>query len=183
MSERKIVKSKNTNIDKSKKRKETPSVPLESQARLAEILNDSPRIIALNGTEWEIRALRMGTQWLIAQKCIEIAKADSSSFGDVIKQFSVNIPAVLDVVTLMLLNDKNKIFKNGNESSGYSDLYYATRNTLEWECDVTQFGNILFEALSMLSVDFFYNALTVLDTYRANVTERKRMMTKIAEQK
>ena len=181
---RKIVKTeKGLDIEQKKKKNEVPQVPIESQERLAEILADSPRLVALNGTEWEVRALRMGTQWLIAKKCIEIAKADSSSFGDVIKQFATNIPAVLDVLTLALLNDKDKLFVDGNERKGYSDLYYATRNTLEWECDVTQFGNMLFEVLSMMSVDFFYNALTVLDTFRASVTERKRMMTKTVEQK
>lgn len=180
---RKIIKADKDVTIEPKKKNEVPQVPLESQALLAEILNDSPRLVSLKDTEWEVRALRMGTQWLIAQKCIEIAKADSSAFGDVIKQFAVNIPAVIDVVTLALLNDKDKLFIDGNERNGYSDLYYATRNTLEWECDVTQFGNILFEVLSMMSVDFFYNALTVLDTFRASVTERKRMMTKTVGQK
>lgn len=180
---RKIIKADKDVTIEPKKKNEVAQVPLESQALLAEILNDSPRLVALKDTEWEVRALRMGTQWLIAKKCVEIAKADSSTFGDVIKQFAVNIPAVIDVVTLALLNDKDKLFVDGNERNGYSDLYYATRNTLEWECDVTQFGNILFEVLSMMSVDFFYNALTVLDTFRASVTERKRMMTKTAEQK
>ena len=187
MSGRKIVGTEN-GIYKSKSAKQNKKdkivqVPLDAQERLAEILTDSPRLINLKDTEWEIRALRMGTQWLISKKCVEIAKADNSTFGDVIKQFAVNIPAVLDVLTLALLNDRCKIFADGVESKGYSDLYYATRNTLEWECDVTQFGNLLFEVLSMLSVDFFYNALTVLDTFRASVTERKRMMTKIAEQR
>lgn len=180
---RKIIKADKDVKVESKKKNEVPQVTLDSQERLAEILTDSPRLVSLNGTEWEIRALRMGTQWLIAKKCIEINKAENSTFGDVIKQFAVNIPAVLDVLTLALLNDKDKLFKDGNERNGYSDLYYATRNTLEWECDVTQFGNLLFEVLSMLSVDFFFNALTVLDTFRASVTERKRMMTKTAEQK
>lgn len=180
---RKIIKADKDVTIEPKKKNEVAQVPLESQALLAEILNDSPRLVALKDTVWEVRALRMGTQWLIAKKCVEIAKADSSTFGDVIKQFAVNIPAVIDVVTLALLNDKDKLFVDGNERNGYSDLYYATRNTLEWECDVTQLGNILFEVLSMMSVDFFYNALTVLDTFRASVTERKRMMTKTAEQK
>ena len=186
MSERKIIKAKSTKKDELKANKEgqkVTQVTLDSQERLAEILTDSPRLVSLNGTEWEIRALRMGTQWLIAKKCIEINKSENSTFGDVIKQFAVNIPAVLDVLTLALLNDKDKLFVDGNEHNGYSDLYYATRNTLEWECDVTQFANLLFEVLSMLSVDFFFNALTVLDTFRASVTERKRMMTKTAEQK
>lgn len=182
MAERKIIKADSTD-KKSNKKKEIPQVSLDAQERLAEILSDSPKIVSLNGTEWEVRALRMGTQWLIAKKCIEINKAESASFGDIIKQFAVNIPAVLDVLTLALLNDKDKLFKDGIETKGYSDLYYATRNTLEWECDVTQFGTLLLEVLQMLSVDFFYNALTVLDMFRASVTERKRMMTKTVEQK
>lgn len=183
MSERKIVKSKNANIDTSKKKKEIPAVSLESQERLAEILTDSPHLISLNGTEWEVRALRMGTQWLIAKKCIEVSKSDTDGFVDVIKHFSVNIPAVLDVLTLALLNDKYKIYTDGIESKGFSDLYYATRNTLEWECDVTQFAEILYEVLSMLSVDFFYQALDMLQIFRASVTERKRMRTKTLEPK
>ena len=66
-------------------------VSLDSQERLAEILNDSPRIVNLRGTEWEIRALRMGTQWLIAKKCIEVAKVENANFGDIVKQFAVNM--------------------------------------------------------------------------------------------
>lgn len=188
MSERTIVTMKDSvtvNPNKKKKRplgtKELPKVSIDAQERLVEILTDSPRLVNLRGTEWEVRALRMGTQWLIAKKCVEIAKAESSNFGDVIKQFSTNIPAVLDVLTLALLNDKEKLFKDGNERNGFSDLYYATRNTLEWECDVTEFGYLLFDVLSMLSVDFFYQALDMLEIFRASVTEMKR--TRIAEQK
>ena len=55
---------------KRKKEDINNNVSIEAQERLAEILNDSPRVISLNGSEWEIRALRMGTQWLIAKKCI-----------------------------------------------------------------------------------------------------------------
>ena len=82
--------------------KDALSVSLDAQQRLAEILNDSPRIVSLNGTEWEVRALRMGTQWLMAQKIIEIDKSESGTFGDVMKHFAVNIPAVLDIITLCL---------------------------------------------------------------------------------
>lgn len=168
-----------TNTTKQKEKQPTvvAQVSLDAQERLAELLTDSPRLINLNGTEWEVRALRMGTQWLIAKKCIEIAKSDTPEFGDVIRQFAVNIPAVLDVLTLALLNDKRKIYKNGIETEGFSDLYYATRNTLEWECDVTKFANILIEVLSLLSVDFFYQALDMLQIFRASITERKRMRT------
>ena len=148
-------------------------VSLEAQERLAEILNDSPRLISLNGSEWEIRALRMGTQWLIAKKCIEINKAESANFGDIVKQFAVNIPAVIEVLTLALINDKGKIFKDGNERNGYSDFYTATYDTLMWECKVEDFGTILLEVLQMIDVSFFLDSHRILEIFRESTMTRK----------
>lgn len=182
--ERKVVKgtgeAKKKASKKLEEKTETP-VSIDSQARLAEILTDSPRLVSLNGTEWEVRALRMGTQWLIAQKAIEINKAENATMGDILKQLAVNMPAILDVITLALLNDKNKIYKNGRECEGFSDLYYTTKDTLAWDCDPTQFSELLLEIFQMLSVDFFYSSLDILAVFRASVTERKR--TRIAERK
>jgi hypothetical protein len=148
-------------------------VSLEAQERLAEILNDSPRLINLNGSEWEVRALRMGTQWLIAKKCIEINKAESANFGDIVKQFAVNIPAVIEVLALALINDKNKIFKDGNERYGYSDFYNATYDTLMWECKVEDFGVILLEVLQMIDISFFLDSHRILEIFRESTMTRK----------
>ena len=158
--------------------KDALSVSLDAQQRLAEILNDSPRLVSLNGTPWEVRALRMGTQWLMAQKIIEIDKSETGTFGDVMRHFAVNIPAVLDILTLCLLNDRHKIYQDGEPTKGFSDLYRATRNTLEWDCDVSQFGNLLFEVFQMIDVSFFTEALDMLQIFRATVTEKKRMRKK-----
>lgn len=158
--------------------KDALSVSIDAQQRLAEILNDSPRLVSLNGTPWEVRALRMGTQWLMAQKIIEIDKSETGTFGDVMKHFAVNIPAVLDILTLCLLNDRHKIYQDGEPTKGFSDLYRATRNTLEWDCDVSQFGNLLFEVFQMIDVSFFTEALDMLQIFRATVTEKKRMRKK-----
>lgn len=171
-----IVKAVNTNqknIEK-KKAKKRSEVALENQARLAEILNDSPRIISLKGTEWEIRALRMGTQWLICKKCIEVAMVENANFGDIVKQFSQNIPAVLEVLTLALLNEKKKIFKNGEEHEGYSDLYKATFDTLMWECNVEEFGQIFLEVLQMIDVSFFMESHRMLHLFREMTMTRKK---------
>lgn len=158
--------------------KDALSVSIDAQQRLAEILNDSPRLVSLNGTPWEVRALRMGTQWLMAQKIIEIDKSETGTFGDVMRHFAVNIPAVLDILTLCLLNDRHKIYQDGEPSKGFSDLYRATRDTLEWDCDVSQFGNLLFEVFQMIDVSFFTEALDMLQIFRATVTEKKRMRKK-----
>lgn len=155
------------------KEKENTQVSLDAQERLAEIMNDSPRLVHLNGTEWEIRALRMGTQWLIAKKCIEVAKVENANFGDIVKQFAINIPAILEVLTLALLNDRHKIFKDGNERNGYSDLYQATFDTLKWECNVETFGNIFLEVLQMIDVSFFMESCRILEIFRESTMARK----------
>lgn len=160
-------------FEKSKKTEIGNDVSLESQERLAEILNDSPRLISLNGTEWGVRALRMGTQNLIAEKVIKINKAQSATFGDIINQFAVNIPAVVEVITLALLNDKYKIFKDGNTKGEYSDLYHATYETLMWDCEVEKFGEILFNILQMLDVSFFEDSHRILEIFREATMARR----------
>ena len=46
-----------------------PNSPLsdDAMARLAQVMNDSQTIVKLQGTEWEIKALKPGTQWLVAE--------------------------------------------------------------------------------------------------------------------
>jgi hypothetical protein len=156
------------------KKTEAPvEASLDAQERLAEILSDSPRLISLNGTEWEIRALRMGTQYLIAQEVIKINKEASATFGDIMNQFAVNIPSMLKILTLALLNDKNKIYRDGDEGAGFSDLYEATYNTLAWECNVNEFGNILLETLQLIDVGFFTESCRIVEMFRVATTARR----------
>lgn len=171
MEEKKKVKKSST-----KKIVDASEVTLDAQARLAEILSDSPRLVSLNGTEWEIRALRMGTQYLIAQEVIKINKVENATYGDVVKQFAVNIPSMLKILTFALLNDKNKIFKEGNEHNGFSELYDATYNTLAWDCEVSEFGSIFLETLQLLDISFFTQATHIVEMFKTATTSRKMTM-------
>lgn len=179
MGERKVIKAVNSKKQEIEKAREVTEVSLEAQERLVEILTDSPRIVSLNGSEWAIKALRMGTQYLIAKKVIEIKRAEDNTFGDIIQQFAVNIPAVIEVITLALLNDKNKIFKNGVDGGEYSELYEATYQTLMWECKVEDFGNLLLEILQLIDTNFFMESCRILEMFKMSTTAR----TKITEQK
>lgn len=179
MGERKVIKAVNSKKQEIEKAKEVAEVNLEAQERLVEILTDSPRIVSLNGSEWAIKALRMGTQYLIAKKVIEIKRAEDNTFGDIIQQFAVNIPAVIEVITLALLNDKNKIFKNGIDGGEYSELYETTYQTLMWECKVEDFGNLLLEILQLIDTNFFMESCRILEMFKMSTTAR----TKITEQK
>ena len=168
-----VIKAVNTNPKTNKSAQQVKQVTLESQERLAEILNDSPRLISLNGTEWEIRSLRVGTQWLICKKCIEVAKVENANFGDIVKQFAVNIPAVVEVLTLALLNDKKRIFDSGVESNGYSNEFKATFDTLMWDCKTETFGQIFLETLQLIDISFFMESHRMLHIFREMTMTRK----------
>lgn len=174
-----LIKAELSNEAKQAQRKknEIRQVSIEAQERLAEILNDSPHLVSLNGTEWEVRALRFGTQWLVAQKALEVAKAEQANYGDTLKALSVNIPTVIEIIALCLLNDKRRIYKDGDERKGFSEEYYATIDTLKWDCDVTQFGAILHECLQLLNVDFYFTSTDILDIFRSQVLGIKRART------
>ena len=106
-----VIRSKN--IEKKKLIEATRVTPGkrvsdESMERLARIMNDSPSIMKLHGTEWCIKGLKPGVQWLIAEQACRIVKGEKLSMGDVIKEFAVNLPAVAHVITLALLNDKER---------------------------------------------------------------------------
>lgn len=164
-------------VNKNKKEHE---VSLEAQEKLVEILNDSPHLVALNGTEYEVRALRMGTQYLIAQEVIKINKVENANFGDIVKQFSINIPSVVKVIVLCLLNDKKRIYQDGLEYKGFSEEYNALYETIMWEGNISTYGMLLFECLQMLDVSVFMEVLDILSVFKTTITMKRE---KIREQK
>ena len=173
MEEKKKVKKPSTK----KTDLESREVSLDAQELLVEILNDSPHLVSLNGTEWEVRSLRFGTQYLIAEEVVKINKMEEgATYGDVVKQFSADIPAVIKVITLCLLNDKKRIFKDGDEHKGFSDEYKSLYDTLKWEGNIQDFGSLLLECLQMLDVSAFFQALDIVQIFRAGVTAKKTTM-------
>ena len=167
--------------DKEKKQT-TNDVSLDAQELLVEILNDSPHLVSLNGTEWEVRTLRFGTQYLIAEEVVKINKIEQGAgYGDVVKQFSMNIPSMVKILTFCLLNDKRRIFKDGIESNGFSEEYHSIYETLMWEGNIQEYGMLLLECLKLLDISAFFQALDIVQIFRAGVTARKT--TKMDERK
>jgi hypothetical protein len=136
---------------------------LDAQLRLADIMNDAPRKITLGGREFEITALKPGTQYLIAAEATKIAKT-GEAFADVIKQFAVNIPAVIRCITLAILNDKDKI--NGAE---YQSMY----DFIQWETKQVEWMGILVEILQMLNLEVFFYTTEQIDLFRQMTTAKK----------
>lgn len=150
--------------------------PLSDKAmeRLAQIMNDSPTIVKLQGTQWEIHALKPGTQWLIAEEACKLIKKEKLSMGDVIKEFALSLPSVARVITLALLNDKERI---------KSDEYQRIYDQLLWgDCDIKDWATLLIEILNLLDVDFFFASTNVIQTVRNQTLTRKRQAAELSLQ-
>ena len=119
---------------------------------MIEIMNDSPRLRSFDGTQWEIRALKPGTQWLIAQEAIAIDKAESSNMGDVIKQFA-----------------------NGRDGE-FSDEYRQTYDTLMWDTAHENWLNLLIEMVNLLDVEVFFSTTSSIQILRQRLLSRKMTM-------
>ena len=152
---------------------EAPS--LEAQERLIEIMNDSPSGKDFAGTRWEVRALKPGTQWLIAQEAIAIQKEESANFADVVKCFAVNTPAVVRVITLGLLNDRERIYANG-KSGKFSQEFEDTYNTVMWDTSPSGWLGLLVEFLNMLDIEVFFSTTSSIQILRQKLLERKTTM-------
>lgn len=157
--------------------KERKRVSDESMERLARIMNDSPSIVKLHDTEWCIKGLKPGVQWLVAEQACRIVKGEKLSMGDVIKEFAVNLPAVAHVITLALLNDKERIFSDYNKRE-LSEEYHQIYDLLMWgEYDMKDWALLLGEILNLISTDFFFESTNVIQTVREMTLARKTKKT------
>lgn len=151
------------------------SISIESMERLAKVMNDSPTVVKLGKTDFPITALKPGTQWLIAEESCKILKAEKGNMNDVIKQFSVNIPSVVKILTLAILNDKNRIFADYNKKI-FSKEYEAVYETIMWETNSEHWIRLLVEIMNMLSMDYFFETTNAIAMIREMALGKRRTM-------
>lgn len=164
-----VIKAKRSNKadDKElKKGKEFRVANDESMERLVQIMTDSPSLVKLANTEWAITALKPAVQWEIAKIACEVHKVENAHYGDVLKGFATNLPAVVRVITLALLNDKERI---ANESDKVYD-------TLMWESKPSEWATLLFEILNLQDISFFLQITQVVEMFRQTTLQRKMTM-------
>lgn len=139
----------------------------EAMERLAQIMNDSPSLVKLKDTEWEIRSLKPGTMWMIAEETTKISKVENASFGDVLKEMTTNFPSVCRILTLALINDKKRI------DTDYQKVY----DTILWETEVKDWANLLFEVLNLIGIEPFFQITGLTQTFKQIALERKTKIT------
>ncbi|HPT40449.1 MAG TPA: hypothetical protein PLQ44_02500 [Candidatus Paceibacterota bacterium] len=143
------------------------AVSNDAQKRLLQIMNDSPSIVKLNETEeWKITALKPAVKWRIAEVARKIKESNSDT-ESVLMEMANSMPLLAEVLTLALLNDKDRI-----ESDEFKQIY----EMLMWETDDKNWGNLFLEVLGLLDVDFFFTNIELVQIFQKMTTERKLKM-------
>lgn len=138
----------------------------ESMERLVQIMTDSPSLVKLANQGWEVRALKPAVQWEIAKCACEVNKVEKATFGDILSGLAGNLPNMVRIVTLALLNDKERI------KNEYDNVY----DTLMWESNPSEWANLLFEILNLMDVNFFFAITQTIETFRTMTLARKKTM-------
>lgn len=155
--------------------KDKKTISVDAMERLANVMNDTPTIVKMSKTEFAITALKPGTQWLIAEEACKILKAEKGNMNDVIRQFSINIPSVVHVITLAILNDKDRIYSDYKKKE-ISDEYKSVYETIMWETNSESWIGLLVEILNMLSLDYFFQVTNAIAMIREMALGRKMKM-------
>ena len=117
----------------------------EAMERLVRVMNDTPTLVKLADADWKITALKPAVQNLIAQEACDINKVEKASFEDVCKCFAKNLPSVVRIITLALLNDKERIEKD----------YQRVYDTIRLECEMMECGRLIVQGLEVIDVSCF----------------------------
>lgn len=141
--------------------------------RLAEIMNDSPTPFEIGGKTYNITALKMGTQVLIAEETCKIQKNQEGNLVDMFNQFARSLPAVVRCLAFAVLNDKDKIYKN-YATKEFSDEFNSLCERIEWESDKRQWMDVLSKVINKIDVAFFLNISEQMKILR-DTTMRRRV--------
>lgn len=159
-----IQKAKNTNTAT----KDKPFIPASDEAmmKLARVMTDAPTLVKLANAGWEVRALKPAVQWEIAKIACDIHQIENASYGDVITGLAKNLPNIVRIITLALLNDKQRI----------EEEYDAVYDMLMWESKPSEWANLLLEILNLHDIGFFLQITQVTEIFRQMTLQKRRMM-------
>lgn len=145
---------------------------LDAMMRLSEVINDTPTIVEIGGKKYNITALKIGTQILIAEETSKVQKHQEGNMVDVFKSFANSIPAVIRCIAFAILNDKDKIYKDYSKRE-FSEEFYATCEKIEWESDRQQWMSILVEIIRKIDISFSFTITEQMSMIR-DLTMKKR---------
>lgn len=161
-----IIKAVNTAKEKEKAKLNIKVASDDAMERLVKVMTNEPTLVKLADIGWEVTALKPAVQWEIAKCACQIHKIEEASFGDVLKGLAENLPNIVRIVTLALLNDKKRI------ENEYDKVY----DTLMWESNPSEWATLLYEILNLQDVNFFFAITQTTEIFRTTTLARKKTM-------
>lgn len=155
-------------MEEIKRKKANELVSDDAMERLVQIMTNSPSLVKLEKGGFSVTCLKPGTMWMIAQEAVKISKAETASYKDVLEGLAQNIPSVCRIITLALLNSKESI----QDEAIYTKMY----DTLFWECEIKEWGTLLYEVLNLIKVDVFFSIINSTLTFKEIALQRKMTM-------
>lgn len=138
----------------------------EARERLIELMADSPTLIKLEGTEFEIKGLKNGTLMKICEEVVKMKKAlidENDKTTSVMLSMATNIPVMCRIITYAILNDYDKI------KSNFQETYDIILNNTTQK----DIFNIMFEVMQKLDVNFFFANTESMETLLTILTDRR----------
>lgn len=149
---------------------------IEAQELLAQVLNNTPIPIVIAGETYQITALKLGVQNLIAEETCKIQKAQEGNMLDLYRQFAQSVPAVIRCLCYAVLNDKDRIFSDYHKRI-YSEEYQTLYDQLEWESDSSRWIEILVKVMQRINIDFFFQAVSMLTMIKDSAVKTRKTTT------
>lgn len=166
MAERKVIKAERSAASLQSSKEIVQRASDEAMEKLVRVMTDAPTIVKLADIGWPVTALKPAVQWEIAKAACDVRRKENATYGDVLMGLSANLPNIVRIVTLALLNDKKRI----------EEEYDRVYDTLMWESNPSEWATLLYEVLQLIDVGFFFQITDVVETFRQIVLQKKTMM-------
>lgn len=123
------------------------SKDIEYQSKLSDVMLDRGEEIVIAGKNYEIKALKMRTRWLISE-CINKMELREKDTINMLESMFTDIPLLAKMITYAVLRDKEKIENKELFTKTYDDI-------LECE-DMQEYLNAITTIIKLMDIEWFF---------------------------
>lgn len=120
---------------------------IEYEKQLSDVQLDRGKKVVIAGKEYNIKALKMYTRWLISE-CVNEMQIKEKDTINIIESMFTDIPLLVKIITYAILRDKDKV---ENE-----ELFNKTYDALMEATDMQEYLNAWTAVVELLDVDWFF---------------------------
>lgn len=117
------------------------------QKKLADVMLDRGEPITINGKQYELKALKMHTRWLISE-CINKMELAEKDTINIVESMFTDIPLLVRIITIAILRDRDKIEN--------TELYNKTYDEVLDCSNMQEYLDAITVIIRLLDVEWFF---------------------------